>query len=153
MAVAVEPVVLADYLSRPQIMIHVEPNRIEPAEFHRWAGSLEHELRRVFIANLGLLLATDQIVVYPSNSVVRYDYRVALEVLRFDGRIDQQTTLEARWAIIDHEKSKTVASCKVTITEPVRGSGYENLVMAMSRAVAQLSTRIASELKQHISSL
>lgn len=151
--VGVEPVVLADYLNRPQIMTRVDPNQIMPLEFHRWAGSLERDFSRVLIDNLGLLLATDQIVVYPSNAMVRHYWRVAVQVLRFDGIIDQQATLEARWTIIDQKKQTTVASCKMTVTEPVKGKSYRNLVMAMSRTITQLSTRIASEIRQHTNSL
>ena len=111
--VGVEPVVLADYLNRPQIMTRVDPNQIMPLEFHRWAGSLERDFSRVLIDNLGLLLATDQIVVYPSNAMVRHYWRVAVQVLRFDGIIDQQATLEARWTIIGFANGDRV----VIITE------------------------------------
>ena len=152
-AVGVDPVLLADYLNRPQIMVRSEPNRIEPAEFHRWAGSLERAFGQVLIDNLGLLLATDKIVVYPSNSMAQHDYRVAVQVLQFDGGIDRQVTLQARWTISDHKNQKTVASCKMTVAEPVKGEGYQNLVLAMSEAAAQLSTHIALELKRHISAL
>lgn len=146
--VGVGPVVLEDYLNRPQIMTRIEPNRIEPAEFHRWAGSLERDISRILVDNLGLLLAPNRIVVYPFNSEARGDYRVAVRVLRFDGLLNEQATLDARWTIIHEDDPRKFVTCQMTVTEPVEGKGYQDLVMAMSRTVAQLATRIAEELKQ-----
>lgn len=149
-AIGIGPVVLADYLNRPQIITRPESNQIRAAEFHRWAGSLERDFRRVLVDNLGLMLAPEQIVVYPFNSAERCHFRVAVDVVRFDGLLSQQANLEARWTLINQQSGKTITSCKVSFSAPVAGERYQDLVMAMSRTISRLSTHIAKAVKQHI---
>ena len=46
-AVGVGPVTLPQYLDRPQIVERTGPNRLEIAEFDRWAGDLKKNLEQV----------------------------------------------------------------------------------------------------------
>lgn len=146
-AVAIDPVAIPDYLDRPQILSRSGPRELKLAEFERWAGSLSEDISRVLAENLSVLLAPDNVTVLRSGRdayPVPAEYRIVVEVLRFDGTIEGSVNLAARWTFF-REKGKNVLSVgESNVEEPVEGPDYEALVGAMSRALAALSREIAT---------
>ena len=65
-------------------------------EFDRWAGSLEDDFHRVLGTNLGSLLNTGTISVYPADSRLRSKYEVQGEINAFEGALGQQVLLDVR---------------------------------------------------------
>jgi uncharacterized lipoprotein YmbA len=147
MAVAIGPVAIPDYLNRPQIVSRSGPRELKLAEFERWAGSLEEDISRVLVENLSVLLAPDNVTVlrmggdaYPFPA----EYRVIVEVLRFDGTIGESVFLAARWSVSREEGKEVLSVSESNVREPVEGPEYEVLVEAMSRALATLGREIAA---------
>ena len=93
--------------------------------------------------NIGFLLGSEQIHARPWPQPVPVDYRIALEVIRFDGKLGGEACLVARWSVFGEESKKLLAVKRSSIQEPTGGSGYEDLVAAESRALARLSQEIA----------
>lgn len=141
---AVGPVEIADYLDRPQIIRRDGATNIALLENDRWAGSLQRDLARVLIDNLGILLGPEGYLVLPWEVTARADSRVQVSVTRLE-RTDQQTVvLEALWTLLGKERGDILAAGREVIAEPDSG-GAEGTVEAMSRALAELSRRIAAE--------
>lgn len=146
-AVAIGPVAIPDYVNRPQIVSRTGPRELELAEFERWAGSLEEDVSRVLVENLSVLLAPENM------TVVRWDrdayplpaeYRVGVEVLRFDGTVGDSVLLAARWSVSREGDRKILFTGESNVREPVGGKEYDALVGAMSNALATLSREIAA---------
>jgi len=144
LSIGVGPVDMPDYLDRPQIVTRVNPGEIRLAEFERWAEPLKENFTRVLGENLSQRLATDRIVIFPWTGAPHIDYRVAVEVIRFDGAPGNAVTLNARWSIIEEEAQKTLAEKKSVISVPAEGQDFGALVAAQSKAVAALSNEIAA---------
>jgi len=142
-AVGIGPVKIADYLDRYDIVTRDTGNTLELAEFEQWAGSLEDNFTSALAENLGSLLKSERIYPYPWPQEVPVDYRVTLEVIRFDGKLGGEACLIARWSVLGDETGKLLAVKRSSIQEPTGGSGYEDLVAAESRALAELSREIA----------
>jgi uncharacterized protein len=139
---AVGPVELANHLDRPQIVRRVGTTSVSLLENDRWAGSLQSDLARVLIDNLGVLLGPEGYVVLPWEVTARADGRIQVSVTRLE-RTDQQTVvLDALWTLHGMERGDILAAGREVIAEPDSG-GAEGTVEAMSRALAELSRRIA----------
>ena len=146
-AVAVGPVAIPDYLDRPQILTRSGARELRLAEFDRWAGSLEKDISRVLVENLSVLLAKDGVTVlrwgrdaYPFPA----EYRVGIDVSRFEGTIGESVTLAAQWSVSREGDKKILVARESIVKEPVEGQDYDALVAAMSRALAGLSREIAA---------
>jgi len=146
-AVAVGPVTVPDYLNRPQILTRSGPSEHKLAEFERWAGSLEEDVSRVLAENLSVLLSKDRVTVLRwggDATLFPADYRVGVDLVRFEGAIGESVTLAARWSVHREEDKKILSARESNVREPVEGQDYDALVGAMSRALATLSREIAA---------
>jgi uncharacterized lipoprotein YmbA len=143
-AVGIGPIKFPDHLDRPEIVTRTSRNALDIGEFDRWAGSLREDFSRVLTENLSILLSTDYVFVFPWQKPIPLDYRVAVEVSRFDGELGKSATLIARWTIMEGDKKKELKSVRRSvITKPADGKSYEAMVAALSRTVEQLSQEIA----------
>mgnify|MGYP001822220680 CR=1 FL=1 len=135
-----------DYLSRPNIVTRSTDNSFVIDEFQRWAGSLENDFHRTLGANLGTLLDSGNISVYPADSLLSARYQVIGEVISFDGYLGQKAILDVRWLVVDEADNKAHGSMHSVIVEPVAGEDYAAFIAAQSRAVGRLSRAIADEI-------
>lgn len=150
-SIGVGPVEIPNILDRPQIVTRTGPNKLKIDEFHRWAGRLEEDFARVLAQNISVLLATDQVAVYPWGVDFKPRYQVALDIRYFEGRWGQDVLLEVFWRVIEPQKQTTLLAKKSVIKEPFSAKDYETLISTKSRAVATLSRKIAREI-QHLQS-
>lgn len=147
-AIGVGPVNIPEILDRPQIVTRTGPNKLQIDEFHRWAGRLDEDFARVVAENISLILATDQVAVYPWDVSFKPRYQVILDIQRFEGRMGKgDVLLEVLWKVIDPQQKTTLRIKKSVITEPFTASDYDTLVATKSRAVEKLSKFIAQNIK------
>ena len=145
-ALAVGPASLPRYLDRPQIATR-RGNRVSYAEYTRWAATLESELLRVMGANLGSLLRTTRVVVYPAEPNFPVAYRVTVQVEQFDGQPGGEVVLQARWAIARPRASEPAAVGSSEIKQSVASTDDGDFVQAHSEAVGVLSREIADRIR------
>jgi hypothetical protein len=141
------PIKIPNYLNQPKIVTWKGSNELTGAEFDRWAERLEDNLTRVLAKNLSNLLCTKTIVLFPWRGKIPLDYRIEMEVLRLDGSLGGEVTLEAWWMVLSGDGKKMLLNKKSTFTETVAGKDYNSLVSAESRAVGLLSAEIAEAIK------
>ena len=145
-AIGVGPVTLPQYTNRPQIVTGNTNPELGRASFEQWAEPLENNFTRVLADNLSLLLATDQVVVFPWQGPTPIAYQVLVEVTQFLGEPGGQVLLEARWSVVGKEGKEVLVRKKSSFAEPVGGQDYQALATALSRTVAHLSRDIAATL-------
>jgi uncharacterized protein len=96
--------------------------------------------------NLASMIPTDAIVVYPWKTPWAIQYRVTMEIVRFDGPLGGALILNARWRLLDGA-GKELMLRAVNLSEPARDATYGALVSAQSRLLARVSQDIAAEIK------
>jgi len=145
--IGIGPIKLADYLDQSRLVTRTGDNRLEKAEFDLWAGAFKDNLTNVLAENIGLLVPTERIYIYPWRLSEPMDYQVILDVVRFDGDLGKDVWLVARWSILGGKDQEVLEVGRSNIREPVAGSGYDALVTAQSRALAKLSHEIAEAIQ------
>jgi len=147
LSICVGPVMLPKYLDRPQIVTTTKTSELKLAEFDRWAEPLRDNFSRVLTEDLSKALGTDRVAVFPRESAASYDYQIIVTVIRFDGESGGNAVLSVRWSIFGEAGKKELFTKKTDISEPAGAQGYEALVSAQSRAIAELSKEIAGAIK------
>jgi uncharacterized lipoprotein YmbA len=148
--VGVGPVTLPDYLDRPQIVTRASGNRMMLAAFNAWVEPMDGMFTRVLVENLSTLLATDNVVTLPQRRPTPLDYQVEVDVTRFDADASGRAVLDARWKVFGKDGEQLIEEGRSTIVEPAtRPDSYEDIVAAMSRALAEMSSTIAGTIEQH----
>jgi uncharacterized protein len=145
--IGIGPVKLADYLDQSMLVTRTSDNEAVKAQFDRWAGSLKDNFTNVLADNLGVLLSTERIYLYPWRVSVPIDYQVILDIVRCDGRLGEAVWLEVRWSLLGGPGNKLLKTHRSSIREPVSGADYAALVAAQSRALAKLSQEIAAAIQ------
>jgi uncharacterized lipoprotein YmbA len=145
-AVGVGPVMIPSYLDRTAIVVRAAGDEVRLSEDHRWAESLKDGVARVVAENLASMIPTDAIVVYPWKTPWAIQYRVTMEIVRFDGPLGGALILNARWRLLDGA-GKELMLRAVNLSEPARDATYGALVSAQSRLLARVSQDIAAEIK------
>ena len=146
-SVSVGPVSVPDVVDRQQIVVRTGPNQVTMDEFNRWASPLRGDIARVVAENLASMLGTPQITVFPQTPAAGADYRVAIDVLRFDSAPGGAATLDALWTVRS-AKPEALRSGRTALSEPAQGGGYNALVAAHSRALGKMSTDIATSIRE-----
>jgi uncharacterized lipoprotein YmbA len=141
--VGIGPVKLADYLDQSNLVTRTGDNQLVRAEYDRWVGSFKDDFVNVLADNLGFLLPTERMYLYPWRATVPIDYQVVVDVVRCDGRLGEAAWLEARWSVFGGPDKKLLKTKRSSLTEAVNGTDYAALVAAQSRALATLSQEIA----------
>ncbi len=117
------------------------------AEFDRWGEPLASLLGRVTAENLSVLLASERVYQLPRRGGERLDYRVQIDVFRFDADKSGQVFLSARWTLYDTRGQQPLKVGRTTVTEAAGSAGdFEGVAAALSRAVERLSRDIAREI-------
>ena len=136
---------LPQYLERPQIVTRDTENRLDLAEFHQWGGNLRKNMIRVLSKNLSLLLATPYIAVPPQRPPFPPDFRVEVEVMRFERDAGGRVRLSAQWAVYGGKDRKSLVTRFTELSSPpvTELLDPEPTVQAMSTLVGELSRIIA----------
>jgi len=145
--IGVGPVALASYLDHPSITTRSGPNTVTRSELDRWGGTLNDEVTRVLVENMEQLLPGERYLVLPWLETAAVDYRVQLNITRFEGTPEGTVVLNAAWLLFGRNGNTLLASGDAALTEPIEGSGYAAISEAMSRALAEVSRRIAAEIQ------
>jgi uncharacterized lipoprotein YmbA len=146
LSVAVGPVSIPAVVDRPQIVVSTGPNQVRLEEFNRWAGPLQNNIARVVAENLTALLGTPRVTLFSQSTSGEVEYRVLIDVQRFDSVPGQAAMLDAVWSV-RRTKDGKVETGRTTVRERVQASDYNALAAGHSRAVARLSQDIASAVR------
>ena len=93
MAIGVGPVVIPQYLDRPQVVTRSSDNRLEVGELDQWGGRLGDNVTRVLAENLSGLLATDRVSIYPWTDPSAVGLQVTADIVAFERNAAGTVTL------------------------------------------------------------
>jgi len=143
--VIVGAVAIPSIVDQPQFVVQAAPNRVNVDEFNRWAAPLSDSLSGVVASDLAVQLGTPDVAT-ASLANFNPDYRVAIEVLRFDSRRGQSVSDEAVWTVI-RSSNWTTRSGRTAAQIKVQDDSFDSLAAAHSRAFAQVSSDIAAAIR------
>ena len=123
-------------------------SEMELGDFNKWAEPLKDNFSRVLSENLWAMLSTEPVALLPWQSSLPIDYRIEVEVIRFDGSLGENASLVAWWKVLDDRKKELLFARRSAISEPALAQTYEALVLAQSRAVTVFSREIADAVKK-----
>src|SRR5262247_2734770 len=146
LSVVVGPVSVPPVVDRPQIVVTTGPNQVRLEEFNRWASPLQSNISRVVAENLVAMLGSPRIVLFSQALGVDVDYRVGIEVQRFESAPGEASTLDAVWTVSRTKDGKSQTG-RTTVREIASDKGYDALASAHSRGLARLSQDIAGAVR------
>jgi uncharacterized lipoprotein YmbA len=148
---AIGPVRVREYLSRPEIVTRTKENKIVVHDFHSWGEPLDRNFTVVLGGNLSSLLSTDRIVFFPWRRRPNFDYQVVVDVVRFEGDLGAEASLIVHyyiWAAGEGEvEDRRMGTWKSSFSRQTKDDSYEALAAAMSELVGDLSLEIAEKIK------
>jgi len=148
LTIGLGPVRLPDYLDHDEIVTRAAPNRVELSGNDRWAEPLEASFRRVLATDLSTQLGHAQIVPFPWYRTTRLDYKIEVDVDRFDRNPSGDVQLIARWTVRDGASNQILFARDSNIGESALSPAMADSVGAMSAAVGELGNQIASATRQ-----
>jgi len=149
LAIEISTLNLPAYLDRPQIVKHNSKNGLELDQFNQWAGKLDQNIARVMVKNLAQLLATPEVSMPPHRRIFKPDFRLEVDILKFEREVDDMVYLSAKWRIIDGDSTTVQAShISEMNSQHLSSQGYNGTVEAMSHLIGELSKQVAAEIIQ-----
>ena len=144
-AVMVGPVTVPAAVDRPEFVVRVAPNRDEVDEFNRWVAPLNDAIARAVAGDLVVLLGTPDVATETLANFIP-DYRVTIDVQRFESIQGQAAIMEAVWNVRKTAGGQT-RSGRTVAREPVQSQGFDALAAAHSHAIAKMSGDIAAAIR------
>jgi uncharacterized lipoprotein YmbA len=147
MAIGVGPLNLAGYLDRPNVVTRLTDHELQLSDFNRWAEPLKESILRVIGGNLSNMLETNRIYEIPwRNKEMPLEFRVEIDISRFDGCLGGDALLAARWTLYGRDE-KTLVTRVSLITVASGGDGYDRLIGAQNQALRKLSQEIVDAIR------
>jgi uncharacterized lipoprotein YmbA len=147
----VGPVTIPAYVDRAPIVVRTGDGEVRLSGEDHWAESLRDGVTRTLAENLSAMVPTDAVAIFPWRTPRTVQYRVTVDILRFEGVLGGPTVLHAHWRLLDRAGKELVlgaAHLEETASEPT----YAALVAAQSRLLASLSRDIAAEIRARLQS-
>lgn len=152
LGLAVGPVLVAEYLRRPQIVTRLDETRLVLADFDQWVEAFDIMFPRVLAENLAAALGTERVSLTPVPRDMRVDHQVEVDVVRFDATQGGDVVLDALWRVYGRDGDRLQQQSRSVITRPLPAAGeagvaYPAIVVAMSEATAELARTIAEAVR------
>jgi len=148
LSIEVGPLILPEYLNRPQIVTRAGKNELSLSEFDRWAEPLQDNISLVLIENLRTLLSSEGFSITSWKDSPHGDYRLKVDIIRFDVTATGKAKLVTRWSIAGRGKGAlTPVTRTSTINASSEGTGYKTMVSALNQTLAEFSSEIAGALR------
>lgn len=142
------PVKLPGYLDT-QALVRSAPNgSIDYIPNAFWAEPLSDGFSRALLYRTGARIGTTHGIAFPWYATTRVDWKVRVDVLRFEATTDGRAVLVARWAVVRASDGQTVAGAE-SVFEETAGSDPVLVVDALSRCVDRLAETIAAAVTAH----
>jgi uncharacterized lipoprotein YmbA len=144
--IGVGPVSIADYLDRSQIVRRDTDVRLQMDEFNRWAGDHRKNIGAVLADNLARIIGSEAVLPFPWPSSLELDYRIIVDVTRFEATADNVVVLDVQWQLFDGAANKLLTIKRSHIKTVAKEGNHAAQVAAQNRALVKLSEMVADEI-------
>jgi len=140
------PVSLPDYIDRAELVFQSDTHRFQVPPDQRWAGNLRENVSDVLAINLGRRKSGSRVQAYPWDPTGDVSYSVPVTIRQFHAVSGGDAILDVRWEIREGTGGKVVSRGSKVFTEGLSEEGYDGVVSAQSRLLAQLADAIAADM-------
>jgi uncharacterized protein len=145
LAIGLGPISFPGYLKQREIVTRKGGGELELSENKRWGEPLDANFQSVLSQDLGAQLGTQRIILFPWYGRPQLDYRVEVQVHRFDTDADNRSRLDARWIIKNGKTGQELFANESNISSTV-ATNDEAGSEALSQDVNTLSVALAQEI-------
>ena len=142
------PISIPALLERKQIVTRLADSSVAIAEFRQWASPLKENVAQVLTHDLAALQKDDLIRTYPWSAYGAVDYRIIIDIIRFDSRPDQSVNFEANWSIMNEKTHTLLSNGRSRIEHPLTDSSYPAVVKALSKILSEFSLELSQALNK-----
>jgi uncharacterized protein len=135
-----------DTVDRPQLVLRAPGNQLIVSDQARWLEPLKSAIPRAIAGNLAQSLKDARVMAYPQSLGGDADYRVMIDVQRFDSALGDAATVEIVWTIRPGKGGEQKYG-RSTVREAAGGPGFDALVSAHARALTAVSREIAEAIR------
>ena len=134
---------VAAYFDRTQMVTRTGTNRVSLHEFEIWSDPPSDLIARALVDDLARRLGKDRVMITPVARYTKPDWRVVLDISRFDVEETGRAALDVRWTLLQEPDDRLVVTHRELIETPV-GDVVDptHRVAALRAAVAMLAGRI-----------
>lgn len=144
--IGVGPLLIPREIDRPNIVTRTAQGEMHIDEFHRWAGTMEDSILGLLTQDIALELNSELVVAHPWTNFIDPDYRVPITIMRLDGELGGEVTLEATWGVTPRDQRRAAVVHRSSIKQATTGTTYADLVAAHDRALSTLAKTIVAEI-------
>jgi len=146
--IGIGPLSLPALLDRRQIVTRAENNSVQMAEFDQWAAPLKDNVLAVLSKNVATLQPNAIVRAYPWSPYGDVDYRVIVDISRFDTQLGKSANLEASWAIMEEKNHVIISNGQINIQQPLHDTNYASVVQAQNKLLSEFSQQLSAALQQ-----
>jgi uncharacterized lipoprotein YmbA len=143
--VSLGPAAVPEAVDRRQMVLRIAPDQNEISDAYGWTSPLKNEIPRAVADEIAARLPAARVAVYPLHSGQDGDYRLDLNVVRFESTPNASVNLEVAWRVRSAAGEPLRASSGSYVV-PVTAPGIEAVVSAHRKALAMLGNEIAAAL-------
>ena len=146
--VFVDQATVAAYADRSPIVLRRGSTEVAFAEFDAWAEPVGSQITTVITDALGDRFGRANVRPTPGRRDREPDFRVSLEVLRFEIATDGQAMLDARWTLLAGPDERFAAAGRERLMAmPVTADSFDARVEALSATLVGLADGIATAIQ------
>jgi uncharacterized lipoprotein YmbA len=140
--IGVGPMVVVEYLDRPQIVTRTNGVEVVVDQFHRWAGPVREAIIEVTVGEIAAQTGSDWIFSSPWPSSTRLDYQLMGNVGRFDTTESGLARMEVQWGLyIDRQP---VHNSRSVYEAQAKGLDYAARVTALNEVLRQFASDVVT---------
>ena len=144
--IGIGPLTLPSVLERRQLVTR-NNNAIQLSEFNQWAEPLSDNILAVLVKNLAAFQPNALIKAFPWAAYGEVNYRVIIDISRFDAELGKVCQLEVSWAIMREKDHHIIKTGQTKLSEPLHDMNYSSVVVAMNKLLNQFSQQVALALQ------
>lgn len=144
-SIFVGPVSVPEAVDRTPMVLRAGPNEVRIDDFNRWAEPLDTGIARVLAENLSRTLGSPRVLSGRRAAGTKVDYRVAVDVQRFESSPAEGAALDAFWTITPAQGPASTG--RFEAREPASPGDPAGLAAAHSRLLGRLAADLASRLR------
>lgn len=146
--IGIGPLSMPALLDRRGIVTRKENNSVQIAEFDLWAAPLQNNVLAVISKNVATLQPGDIVRAYPWSVYGSVDYRVIIDITRFDMQPGKSANLEASWAIMEEKSHTIISNGQTKLQQPMNDVSYSHAAQALSKLLSEFSQQLSLAIVQ-----
>jgi len=136
---------------RMQLLLHQTPTRLSVYETERWAAPLGNQISFILIDNLRNALPNISITSDPLLVGTGTPLQLNMKIEELDALAGKEATVRAQWRLwVKDDATSQTGTCAAR--QPLRSTDIDELVLAWSRALADISSTLAASIQHRAGS-